>query len=91
MSGLPAATAGLRQRGLLREGYFADVVVFDPAAITDRATFASPHELSVGVSEVVINGQVVVSGGDFAGRLPGRALAGPGTQVTGAGPVPTAG
>jgi hypothetical protein len=43
------------------------------------------------VSEVVINGQVVVSGGDFAGRLPGRALAGPGTQVTGAGPVPTAG
>ena len=80
MSGLPGATVGLRQRGLLREGYFADVVVFDPAAIADRATFASPHELSVGVSEMVINGQVVVSGGDFAGRLPGRALAGPGSR-----------
>ena len=80
MSGLPAATLGLRQRGLLREGYFADVVVFDPAAIADRATFASPHQLSVGVSEVLVNGQVAVSGGDFAGPLPGRALAGPGTR-----------
>ena len=80
MSGLPAATLGLRQRGLLREGHFADVVVFDPAVIADRATFASPHQLSVGVSEVVVNGQVAVSGGDFAGRLPGRALAGPGAR-----------
>jgi N-acyl-D-amino-acid deacylase len=80
MSGLPAATLGLRQRGLLREGHFADVVVFDPAVIADRATFASPHQLSVRVSEVVVNGQVAVSGGDFAGRLPGRALAGPGAR-----------
>jgi N-acyl-D-aspartate/D-glutamate deacylase len=80
MSGQPAATLGLRQRGLLREGYFADVVVFDPAAVADLATFSDPHLLSAGVSEVLVNGQVTVSGGEFAGRLAGRALAGPGSR-----------
>jgi N-acyl-D-amino-acid deacylase len=80
MSGLPAATLGLRQRGLLREGYFADVVVFDPATVGDRATFPNPHQLSVGVSEVLVNGKVTVRGGTFAGELAGRALAGPGTR-----------
>ncbi|MBO0822468.1 MAG: D-aminoacylase [Actinobacteria bacterium] len=78
MSGLPAATLGLRDRGLLREGYFADVVVFDPATVADQATFADPHRLSTGISEVLVNGQVAVSGGKFAGPLAGRALAGPG-------------
>jgi N-acyl-D-amino-acid deacylase len=80
MSGLPAAALGLRERGLLREGYFADVVVFDPATVTDVATFTDPHRLSGGVSEVMVNGQVAVSGGEFAGRLAGRALAGPGSR-----------
>lgn len=80
MSGLPAATLGLRDRGLLREGYFADVVVFDPATVADQATFTDAHRLSTGVSEVLVNGQVVVSGGKFAGRLPGRALTGPGSR-----------
>jgi N-acyl-D-amino-acid deacylase len=80
MSGLPAATLGLRERGQLREGYFADVVVFDPATVTDRATFTAPHQLSAGVSEVLVNGQVTVSAGTFAGRLAGRALAGPGVR-----------
>ncbi len=80
MSGLPAATLGLRQRGLLREGYFADVVVFDPDAITDRATFADPHQLSAGVSHVLVNGKITISGGAFTGELPGRALAGPGAR-----------
>lgn len=80
MSGLPAATLGLRQRGLLREGYFADVVVFDPDTITDRATFADPHQLSTGVSEVLVNGTITISGGAFTGELPGRALAGPGAR-----------
>jgi N-acyl-D-amino-acid deacylase len=79
MSGLPASTLGLRDRGLLRPGYFADVVVFDPATIGDRATFAEPHQLSAGVSEVIVNGQVVLAGGEFTGSLPGRALAGPGS------------
>lgn len=78
MSGLPAGTLALRERGQLREGYFADVVVFDPATVTDRATFTDPRQLSTGVSEVLVNGQVTVSGGTFAERLAGRALAGPG-------------
>jgi N-acyl-D-amino-acid deacylase len=80
MSGLPAATLGLRQRGLLRPGYFADVVVFDPATVADRATFDQPHQLSAGVSEVIVNGQVAISGGNFTGQLPGRALSGPGSR-----------
>jgi len=80
MSGLPAQTLRLKDRGLLREGYFADVVVFDPAAIADLATFARPHQLSAGVSEVIVNGTVTLSGGEFTGRLAGRALAGPGAR-----------
>jgi N-acyl-D-aspartate/D-glutamate deacylase len=81
MSGLPAATAGLADRGLLRAGYFADVVVFDPATVKDLATFTEPHQLSRGVSEVLVNGQLTVSGGKFAGPLAGRALAGPGARA----------
>jgi N-acyl-D-amino-acid deacylase len=81
MSGLPAATAGLRDRGLLREGYFADIVVFDPATVRDVATFTEPHQLSRGISEVLVNGQLTVSGGKFAGPLAGRALAGPGARA----------
>jgi N-acyl-D-aspartate/D-glutamate deacylase len=80
MSGLPAATLGLRQRGLLHEGYFADAVVFDPDTIADRATFADPHQLSTGVSEVLVNGKITISGGAFTGELAGRALAGPGAR-----------
>ncbi len=80
MSGLPASTLRLRDRGLLREGFFADVVVFDPATIADRATFAEPHQLSAGVSDVLVNGAVTISGGGFTGKLAGRALAGPGAR-----------
>jgi N-acyl-D-amino-acid deacylase len=80
MSGLPAATLGLGQRGLLKEGYFADVVVFDPETIADRATFANPHQLSTGVSEVLVNGKITISGGAFSGELAGRALAGSGAR-----------
>lgn len=80
MSALPAATLGLRERGLLREGCFADVVVFDPATVTDRATFEDPHQLAAGVSEVLVNGKVTVANGAFSGELAGRALAGPGAR-----------
>ena len=80
MSGLPAGTLGLAGRGVLAEGSFADVVVFDPARIADRATFADPHQLSTGVSHVLVNGAVTISGGTFTGRLAGRALAGRGAR-----------
>ena len=80
MSGLPAATLGLPGRGVLREGAYADIVVFDPATVADRATFADPHQLSAGVSEVLVNGKAAISGGAFTGELAGRALAGPGAR-----------
>ena len=80
MSGLPAATLGLDGRGVLAPGAFADVVVFDPAVVADLATFAEPHQLSVGVTEVLVNGQVAVAGGESTGRLTGRALRGRGAR-----------
>ncbi len=80
MSALPAATLGLRDRGVLRPGSFADVVVFDPATVGDRATFANPHQLSAGVSEVLVNGKVTIGRGTFTGELAGRALTGPGAR-----------
>jgi N-acyl-D-amino-acid deacylase len=80
MSGLPAATLGLSGRGVLREGGYADIVVFDPATVMDRATFADPHQLSAGVSEVLVNGKVTIGSGAFTGELAGRALAGPGAR-----------
>ena len=80
MSGLPAAKLGLVGRGVLQQGCFADVAVFDPATIADRATFAEPHRLSTGVTEVLVNGQVTIADGEFTGRLAGRALAGPGAH-----------
>ena len=69
-----AAALGLRDRGVLREGAWADVTVFDPARIAERATYDDPHQYAVGVSTVVVNGEVVVDGGDHTGALPGRVL-----------------
>jgi N-acyl-D-amino-acid deacylase len=80
MSALPAATLGLSGRGVLRDGAYADIVVFDPATVADRATFGDPHQLSAGVSEVLVNGKVAIGGGAFTGELAGRALAGPGMR-----------
>jgi N-acyl-D-aspartate/D-glutamate deacylase len=73
-TGAAAAALGLADRGVLREGGWADVAVFDPARIADRATYDEPHRYAVGVSTVVINGEVVVDGGDHTGALPGRVL-----------------
>ncbi|MDQ6624242.1 MAG: D-aminoacylase [Verrucomicrobiota bacterium] len=78
LSGLPAANLGLDHRGLLKVGMFADVVVFDPATINDRATFAEPHQYSVGMKDVFVNGQQVLKDGEHTGAKPGRALWGPG-------------
>ncbi len=78
MSCLPATKLGLRDRGTLKEGSFADMAVFDPTTVADRSTFANPHQLSVGVDHVLVNGQLTLSHGQFTGKLAGRALAGPG-------------
>ena len=73
-TGAAAAALGLTDRGILREGAWADVAVFDPDRITDRATYDDPHRYAVGVSTVVVNGAVVLDGGDHTGALPGRIL-----------------
>jgi N-acyl-D-amino-acid deacylase len=75
---LPATNLGLDHRGLLKDGYYADVVVFDPAAIADRATYEKPHQYSVGVKHVFVNGTQVLRDGEHTGAKPGRALWGPG-------------
>src|SRR6266446_7061826 len=78
LSALPATNLGLDHRGFLKEGLFADVVVFDPATIADRATFEKPHQYAVGVKHVFVNGVQVLKGGEHTGAKPGRALWGPG-------------
>ncbi len=78
LSGLPATNLGLDHRGFLKPGMFADVVIFDPATIADKATFPEPHQYSVGVRDVFVNGQQVLKDGEHTGVKPGRALWGPG-------------
>jgi N-acyl-D-amino-acid deacylase len=74
MTSLPAQTFNLRDRGLLREGYAADLVIFDDAAIADRATFAQPHQYASGISYVIVNGELVLAEGRMTGAHPGQAL-----------------
>ena len=78
LSGLPATNLGLDHRGFLKEGMFADVVVFDPATIADHATFEKPHQYATGVKHVFVNGVQVLKDGEHTGAKPGRALWGPG-------------
>lgn len=78
LSGLPAANLGLDHRGLLKEGYFADVVVFDPQTIADKATYEAPHQYAVGMKQVFVNGVRVLKDGEPTGAKSGRALWGPG-------------
>jgi N-acyl-D-amino-acid deacylase len=78
LSGLPATNLGLDHRGFLKEGMFADVVVFDPATITDHATFEKPHQYATGMKQVFVNGVQVIKDGEHTGAKPGRALWGPG-------------
>jgi N-acyl-D-amino-acid deacylase len=74
MTGLPARKLGLRDRGLLKKGYQADIVVFDKDRIADAATFENPHQFPSGIRSVLVNGQIVVSKGEHTGALPGRIL-----------------
>jgi N-acyl-D-amino-acid deacylase len=78
LSALPATNLGLDDRGFIQDGMFADVVVFDPATIADRATFDKPHQYAVGMKHVFVNGVQVLKDGEHTGAKPGRALAGPG-------------
>ena len=80
MTGVAAERMGLKERGILREGTYADITVFDPATIADRATFADPHQLSVGIRYVLVNGRFTLDDGRLTGERPGRALRGPGWQ-----------
>jgi N-acyl-D-amino-acid deacylase len=78
LAALPAENLKLDRRGMLREGYFADVVVFDPARIQDHATYEKPHQYATGVRHVFVNGVPVLKDGEHTGAKPGRVVRGPG-------------
>jgi N-acyl-D-amino-acid deacylase len=91
LTSLPAANLGLADRGRLQPGHFADIAVFDPATITDHATFSEPHRYATGMHHVIVNGVPVVKNGDHTGATPGRFVRGPGAGLqavkpTAAGP-----
>ena len=74
MTGLPAQRVGLEDRGLIRAGYCADIVIFDPATIADQSTYEESRRYPLGISHVIVNGQIVVEKGEHTGRLAGRPL-----------------
>ncbi len=73
---MPAENLKIKKRGLLKEGYYADIVVFDPDSIMDHATFKEPHQYSTGVKDVFVNGQHVLKDGEHTGATPGRFVKG---------------
>ena len=75
---LPATNLGIKERGALKPGYYADVVIFDPATIADHATFEKPHQYATGVRDVFVNGAAVLKDGAPTGATPGRAVRGAG-------------
>ena len=85
LTSLPAGNLGLDRRGRLVPGMFADVVVFDPATIADRATFEAPHQYAVGMRHVLVNGVPVLRDGEHTGATPGRAIKGAGMRAAAAG------
>jgi len=78
MTSLPASRMGLADRGILRPGMAADVVLFDPATVRERSTYADPLHYSEGIPYVCVNGELVVDGGRITAARPGRPLKGPG-------------
>jgi N-acyl-D-aspartate/D-glutamate deacylase len=81
LTSLPAATLRIKERGRLEQGYFADVVVFDPKTIADRSTYEKPHQYAVGVKHVWVNGGQVLKDGEHTGQKPGRVVRGPGYRL----------
>jgi len=80
LSALPAHNLKLKKRGMLRPGYFADVVIFDPDKVNDKATFQKPHQYAEGVLDVFVNGVQVLKDGEHTGATPGRFVKGPGYE-----------
>jgi N-acyl-D-amino-acid deacylase len=80
LTGLPATNLELDRRGFIREGMFADIAIFDPKTIVDRATFEKPHQYAVGMRHVFVNGTQVLKDGEHTGAKPGRKLSGPGKR-----------
>jgi N-acyl-D-amino-acid deacylase len=80
LAALPAENLKIDRRGRLAEGYYADVVVFDPATVQDHATFVEPHQYSTGMVHVFVNGEAVIRNGEHTGATPGRAVWGPGRR-----------
>ena len=80
LTSLPAENLGIKERGRLAEGFYADVVMFDPATIQDHATFEKPHQYATGVKHVLVNGTQVLKDGEHTGAKPGRVVRGPGYQ-----------
>jgi N-acyl-D-amino-acid deacylase len=80
MTSLPATNMKIKARGYLKVGYFADVVIFNPATIQDHATFEDPHQYATGMLHVFVNGQQVLKEGEHTGRKPGRLVVGPGFE-----------
>lgn len=78
LTSLPAQNLKIKKRGMLKEGHFADVVIFDPAKITDNATFEDPHQYASGMVHVFVNGTQVLNMGEHTGVFPGRVVRGPG-------------
>ena len=78
LTSLPASNLGISDRGALRGGHFADLAIFDPATIADRATFEAPHQYAVGMRHVFVNGVQVLAEGEHVGATPGRIVRGPG-------------
>ena len=81
MTSLPAMAFRLNNRGLIKEGMYADLILFDGRSFQDQATFSQPHQFSRGLSYVVVNGEVVVENNQHTGKLPGMVLYGPGKEV----------
>ncbi|MDH5622318.1 MAG: amidohydrolase family protein, partial [Gammaproteobacteria bacterium] len=81
LTSFPAGNLKIRDRGALKPGYFADVVIFDPAAIQDHATFAEPHQHASGMRHVIVNGEVVLADGEMTAARPGRFVKGPGYKA----------
>ena len=79
LTSFPAANLGIKDRGALKPGNYADIAIFDPVRIADRATFTQPQQYAVGMVHVLVNGVPVLRDGEHTGATPGRFVKGPGT------------